>query len=188
MEGSWSSTYDIRARSRTSASRLVDPEGRLVWGHDGVLDQRTLAGVLQEHLQTAPPAGVELVTAGVRAGEVAPHFHFDGVSGGRLALGWLHGRLVVLVFAEAEAAPSLRALKNLRRLERSAERHGLFPLAVLDGTRRKAATVRRDLRLGFPVVPDADGVISRRYGIRCWPTTVVIDRDGQVANVSLGAG
>jgi peroxiredoxin len=188
IEGGWSSTYDIRATSRTNASRLVDPGGRLVWEHDGVLDQRTLAGAFQEHLRTAPPAGVELVTAGVRAGQVAPHFHFDGVSGGRLTLRWLHGRLVVLVFAEAEAAPSLRALKNLKRLERSAERHRLFPLAVLDGTRRKAAMVRRDLRLGYPVVPDPDGMISGRYGIRCWPTTVVIDRDGQVANVSLGAG
>jgi peroxiredoxin len=188
VDGSWSRAFDLPTRGRASASRLVDSRGRLVWRHDGGMDRNELAGALREHLQAAARPAMQLLRAGVRAGQNAPDFHFDGVSGGRLALRWLRGRLVVLVFAEAGASPSRSTLKGLARLQRSSDRYGLFPLAVVHAADAKAtATLRRELRLGFPVVPDPVGAIGERYGIRCWPTTVVIDRDGEIAHVSLGA-
>src|SRR5262249_23921290 len=126
--------------------------------------------------------------AGVRASQTAPDFYFDGTSGGRLALRWLRGRLVVLLFAEADATPSRSALRALKRLERAGEQHQLFPIAVLDGANRKAAAaVRRQLGARFPIVPDPQRAIGTRYGISCWPTTVIIDRDGTIARVSMGA-
>ena len=52
-----------------------------------------------------------------------------------------------------------------------------------------AATVERftdSMRLTFPVLLDAEGVISQQYQVRGLPSTFFIDRQGIIRNVTFG--
>ena len=49
-----------------------------------------------------------------------------------------------------------------------------------------AATRRFDIR--YAVVQDNDAAIWRRFGIRAWPTTLLVDRRGVVRHVHIGEG
>jgi hypothetical protein len=46
----------------------------------------------------------------------------------------------------------------------------------------------RRLGLRYPVVQDNDFVIWKRYGVRAWPTAVLIDRKGIVRFRHIGEG
>ena len=48
------------------------------------------------------------------------------------------------------------------------------------------ATKRLDVR--YPVVQDNDFAIWNRFGVRAWPTTLVIDRKGVVRYRHIGEG
>jgi alkyl hydroperoxide reductase subunit AhpC len=44
------------------------------------------------------------------------------------------------------------------------------------------------LQIRYPVVQDNDWAIWKRYGIRAWPTAVLVDRRGLVRHVHIGEG
>ena len=46
----------------------------------------------------------------------------------------------------------------------------------------------RELRIPYAVVQDNDWAIWKRYGVRGWPTTVLVDRRGIVRYRHLGEG
>jgi alkyl hydroperoxide reductase subunit AhpC len=50
----------------------------------------------------------------------------------------------------------------------------------------KEATAR--LMIQFPVVQDNDFAIWKRYGIRAWPTIVLVDKKGVVRYSHIGEG
>ena len=49
-----------------------------------------------------------------------------------------------------------------------------------------AATRRLSVR--YPVVQDNDFAIWKRYGVRAWPTAVLVDRQGLVRHRHIGEG
>jgi len=51
---------------------------------------------------------------------------------------------------------------------------------VVDATKR--------LGVGYPVVQDNDFAIWRRWGVRAWPTTLLVDRKGIVRYRHIGEG
>jgi hypothetical protein len=55
------------------------------------------------------------------------------------------------------------------------------------GADRVAAAVR-ELGVGYPVVQDNDFAIWKRFGVRAWPTAVLVDRRGVVRLVHIGEG
>lgn len=46
----------------------------------------------------------------------------------------------------------------------------------------------RDLKIPYAVVQDNDRAIWRRYGVRAWPTAVLVDRQGVVRYWHIGEG
>jgi alkyl hydroperoxide reductase subunit AhpC len=52
---------------------------------------------------------------------------------------------------------------------------------------RVAAAVK-ELGIGYPVVQDNDFAIWRRYGIRYWPTTLLVDKTGVIRYHHIGEG
>jgi alkyl hydroperoxide reductase subunit AhpC len=51
---------------------------------------------------------------------------------------------------------------------------------VVEATRR--------LGIRYPVVQDNDSAIWKRFGVRAWPTTVLVDRRGVVRYSHIGEG
>jgi hypothetical protein len=52
----------------------------------------------------------------------------------------------------------------------------------------KVAEATRRLGIPYPVVQDNDFVIWKRYGVRAWPTAVLVDRRGVVRYRHIGEG
>lgn len=50
------------------------------------------------------------------------------------------------------------------------------------------AAATRKHRIGYPVVQDNDLTVWNRYGIRAWPTLVLVDRTGLVRYRHIGEG
>lgn len=46
----------------------------------------------------------------------------------------------------------------------------------------------RDLKIPYAVVQDNDSAIWKRYGVRGWPTAVLVDRRGIVRHRHVGEG
>jgi len=123
----------------------------------------------------------------VSSGDRAPEVAFRDDRGQRMALHRLRGRPVLLNFWQSWSAPCLKELRRLQALQE--HRRAETPVVVaLHGGKSGTALdeVRRQLGLSFTLVQDPEHQVARRYGVRCWPTTILIDADGQVEHVQLG--
>jgi DNA-binding beta-propeller fold protein YncE len=110
-----------------------------------------------------------------------------------LSMAGLRGRVVVLHFFTGSCVHCQRVVRELRGLE---ARSGAD--LVLIGVRTPrfdheraapalAASVAR-LRISHPVVDDPQAAAWDRYGVRAWPTVVVVDRAGYVVGSARGEG
>ena len=52
----------------------------------------------------------------------------------------------------------------------------------------KVVAATRELGVRYPVVQDNDFTIWKRYGVRAWPTTILLDRKGVVRYRHIGEG
>ena len=52
----------------------------------------------------------------------------------------------------------------------------------------KVVAATRTLGVRYPVVQDNDHAIWRRYGVRAWPTTALVDRRGALRYWHIGEG
>jgi DNA-binding beta-propeller fold protein YncE len=105
----------------------------------------------------------------------------------------LRGRVVVLHFFTGSCVSCQRMVGELRGLEsRSGDDVVVIGVRVprFDAERSEEAlraSVER-LRITHPVVDDPDGATGDRYGVKAWPTVVVVDPDGYVVGATRGEG
>jgi alkyl hydroperoxide reductase subunit AhpC len=52
----------------------------------------------------------------------------------------------------------------------------------------KVIEATRRLGIGYAVVQDSDFAIWKRYGVRAWPTAVLVDRKGVIRYRHIGEG
>jgi alkyl hydroperoxide reductase subunit AhpC len=57
-----------------------------------------------------------------------------------------------------------------------------------EGPHDRVADAVRRLDVPYPVVQDNDTAIWKRFGVRAWPTTVMIDRRGRIRHTHIGEG
>ena len=93
---------------------------------------------------------------------------------------------MLLNFWQSWSAPCLAELSRLQRVHQaSAERP--FVVAFHGGKDSKRLDeIRKRLGLSFPLVQDTQQRLARRYGVRCWPTTIAVDADGRVQHIQFG--
>lgn len=98
------------------------------------------------------------------------------------------GRKIVLISFWATWCPPCRL--EMPQLESLYERYrdsGLQVLAINVGEDGDTVQKFVDKRtLSFPVLLDRDGLVSTRYHVEAFPTTVLIDSDGKVLEVTEG--
>jgi peroxiredoxin len=96
------------------------------------------------------------------------------------------GREVLLNFWQSWSAPCLAELSRLQRLH---EGRGKAPFIVAfhGGNNRDALKeIRKRLGLTFPLVQDSQQQIAQQFGVRSWPTTVLIGVDGRTEQIQFG--
>ena len=180
-EGGWTKTFGV---SKTPAMHLLNARREFVWKHEGEASSEEIVAALERYALPTPPPGFRPLRLEVSPGDAAPDAAFED-SGKQFALHRLRGRDVLLNFWQSWSAPCLTELQRLQRLHQGPE--APFIVAFHGGANGEAVDeVRKRLGLSYPLVQDSQQQIARRYGVRCWPTTVKIDADGRVEHVQFG--
>jgi peroxiredoxin len=120
-------------------------------------------------------------------GQKAPDFTFTAPGEGAKKLSDYRGKPVALHFWATWCGPCIRELPLVSQLT-AAESQRMAVLAVnCAETDREVSTFLTDKRLDLNVVMDRDGRISRLYNIYAIPQTYLIDGEGFIRSVRVGA-
>lgn len=124
----------------------------------------------------------------VQTGAQAPAFSLPRLEGGTAAFpGDYPGRVVAIRFW-ADWCPYCRSeMQALEPLYRDLRERGLTPLAVnVMQPRGQVEAFAREIGTSAEVLLDADGGVTRSYGVMGLPVTVVVDRSGVVRGRIVG--
>jgi thiol-disulfide isomerase/thioredoxin len=116
-----------------------------------------------------------------------PALALPALAGPAWTLAAARGQVVVLNFWASWCEPCRSEMPSLELLAQRHERDGLVVLAV--NFRETDAAIRRFVELmpvTLPILRDADGAAARDWGVRIFPTTVVVGRDGRAAFTVVG--
>lgn len=111
-----------------------------------------------------------------------PALSLPTLDGGVWNLSWQRDQVVLLNFWASWCEPCTAEMPALQALAQRYGPQGLVVAAV--NHREPVARVRRfvaDTQLRLPILLDTDGQASRGFGVRIYPTTVVVDRRGRAA-------
>ena len=62
----------------------------------------------------------------------------------------------------------------------------VLSVASQSGSANQVAAYVRSQRIAHRVIADPEGVLARRFGVRAFPTTLVIDANGEIRYVEVG--
>lgn len=95
----------------------------------------------------------------------------------------LAGRVVMLEFWGTWCGPCVRAMPGVQKLHDRYQQRGLTVLAISYETAEKMQPFLSENAYTMPVASDPEKKTIAAYGIRSWPTTIVIGKDGKIAHV-----
>lgn len=115
----------------------------------------------------------------------APDFRLETLDRKRFYLNEQRGRVVVLVFWATTCSVCKEEMVELKALHDEFRARGAAVAAVaavctdpenLDAVRR----IAKGLGIGYPVLLDRRGEVSKKYSVRVFPTTVVVGPAGRL--------
>ena len=112
---------------------------------------------------------------------VAPDFTLKSRDGKNVRLSDLRGQVVLLNFWASWCGPCRQEMPILDEIHNKYKALGFSVLGVnLDVKSKKAINYLKDTPVSFPVLYDPKGDVSVQYGVQAMPSTVIIDKDGNV--------
>jgi peroxiredoxin len=186
IEGGWSRTF---AAGDTPSTFLLNARGEFVWKQEREEDLDGMVKALHHHLTPALAPSFKPLSLSIRRGAPVPDFEFVDQHGGRHALRRFHGQEVLLIFWQSWSAPCRKELQRYQRLhgEGSGTREAPVIVGLHGGPDAEAIhTVSKELGISFILAHDAEHRIARSLGVRCWPTSVRLGRDGALREATFG--
>ena len=117
----------------------------------------------------------------------APDFTLRTLDGRNLRLAEQRGSVVMVNFWASWCAPCRVEMPHLSRIWDKYRDAGFVFLAVnVDENLQNAAGAATRMALRAPVLLDAEKQVVRAFEVATMPTTVLIDRDGQLRHVHRG--
>lgn len=122
------------------------------------------------------------------AGEAAPGFTLRAIGGEPVSLSEFRGSIVVLVYWRTDQERSLQAITDLQGLYGKYRDRGVRIIGIsaeVDAKESISAMVR-DRGIEFPMLLDSEREVYGAFGIRVYPSTIIIDREGKFAHAIPG--
>jgi peroxiredoxin/predicted negative regulator of RcsB-dependent stress response len=120
---------------------------------------------------------------GLSAGDIAPDFTLSSIDGKSVSLSADKGKTVVMIYWRTDQDYSAAALKDIKDILKQYRDKGVEAISMVSGDDdpQKVTRTAKDLELDFPVLFDKGRKVYGDYGIRVYPATVIINRDGKIA-------
>ena len=135
--------------------------------------------VVQPTLPSAPAAVV---------GAPAPDFELKDLNGNAVKLSDYRGKVVLVNFWATWCGPCKAEMPLLQDRYTTLQGSGLEILAVNIGEDEELVRPYvNDLGLEFAIVLDPELTVNDEYRVLGYPTTITVDRDGNVVDVHVGA-
>lgn len=113
-------------------------------------------------------------------GEAAPEFNLKTMEGQPVSLSSYKGQLVVLIYWRADHNRSIEALSDAKEVISQLKNKKIQTIGIIAGG-EDLATVKEIMKnngIDFPVLIDSDRKLYSDYGIRVYPTTLIINDAG----------
>lgn len=183
-DGSWAKAFGVTG---PPAAVLVGPDGNALWRESKAITAKKLAAALEKYAKGGGELAATAIRLSIPPGALPPDVRLRLADGGELSLRRLRGRPVALTFWTSRSEPSLNHLDFLRDLTLSRGSKAPLTVAVGDGeSHERAAEVAKEHELPYTVLADPDRLVSRSFGVWCWPATVWIRSDLKVEAVDFG--
>ena len=121
------------------------------------------------------------------ASDAAPDFTLKSTQGDNLRLSEHRGEVVLLNFWASWCGPCRQEMPHLAALQERYSKLGFNIVDVnVDKDSALANKLLKDIPVSFPVLLDNTGSVSASYNVSAMPTTVIIDRDGNMRYLHKG--
>ncbi|AMX03721.1 TlpA disulfide reductase family protein [Microbulbifer thermotolerans] len=134
-------------------------------------------------------AALALIISSQFALAAEPSFDFTLASnkGKNLRLAEQRGEVIMLNFWASWCGPCRQEMPLLDELHARYEAAGFQVWGVnVDSDRADANKMLAKIPVDFPILFDSAGEVSKKYGIDAMPSSVFIDRDGNVRHIHRG--
>lgn len=130
---------------------------------------------------TAPPADA------VSVQQQAPDFTLPTLTRGNLRLEEYRGQVVLINFWASWCGPCRQEMPVLDALHQRYEDAGFAVLGInVEGEVAPAQKIVDKTNVTFPVLIDEGQEVSETYSLEAMPSTVVVDRDGNIRYIHRG--
>lgn len=132
--------------------------------------------------------GIALISQfAISAESPAPDFTLKSTSGENLRLSEQRGQVVLINFWASWCGPCRQEMPLLDDIQQKYSKLGFTVFGVnVDKDPSKADKILKDIPVSFPVLYDSDGNVSRLFDVSAMPTTVIVDRDGNMRYLHKG--
>jgi peroxiredoxin len=121
------------------------------------------------------------VNAGETQQQPAPDFTLDARSGQPLSLSQYKGQVVMLNFWASWCVPCKQEMPLLETIHKKYQKLGFTLIGVnVEPDSKAANAVLEKIPVSFPIAYDTASKVSKLYDVAGMPSTVIIDRKGQI--------
>ena len=113
----------------------------------------------------------------------APDLAGRTLDGAQVSLAGYRGAPVLLRFWATWCGVCKAEQSNIDAMARGLP---VLTVASRSGSANEVASYAKSQRIGHRVIVDPDGSLARRFGVRAFPTTLVIDANGDIRFVEVG--
>ena len=131
--------------------------------------------------------GAAFAAAAPGPGSPAPEFTLAARDGGKVSLADLKGQVVMINFWATWCGPCRQEMPLLAQLQAKYEPLGFTMIGVnVEPDSAAAVAWLKSVPVTFPILFDTDSAVAGRFGVEGMPSTVFVDRNGQVRYVHRG--
>ena len=122
-------------------------------------------------------------------GFLAPDFSLESTNGDNYLLSDFRGQAVLINFWASWCPPCRTEMPAMQRVYETHKDQD-FVIFAVNATHQDSPTKATEFAsakgLTFPILLDSDGLVTRQYLVRSFPTSIFIDKNGLVHEVVIG--